>query len=41
MEITGNQNIFVTSSLQNTLFYVPQKKVSHSGLSNLNRVIFS
>ncbi len=24
-------NSFVTNGLQNTLFYAPQKKVSHSG----------
>ncbi len=35
MEVIGNQN----SCLQNTFFYVPQKKVSHSGLSSLNYVI--
>ncbi len=32
MKDTGNQNSFVTSSLQNTFFYVVQKKESHSGL---------
>ncbi len=33
MNVIGNQNTFVTNSVQNTFFYVPQKKVSHSGLS--------
>ncbi len=28
MEVIGNQNNFVTNSLQNTFFYVPQKKVA-------------
>ncbi len=26
MKVIGNQNSFVTNSLQNTFFYVPQKK---------------
>ncbi len=34
-KVTGNQNSFATNSLQNTFFYVPQEKVSHSGLSKL------
>ncbi len=33
MEVIGNQNRFATNSLQATFFNVPQKKVSHSGLS--------
>jgi len=32
MEVIGNQNSFAISSLQNTLFHVPQKKIWVNGL---------
>ncbi len=32
MKVTSDQNSLVTNSIQNTLFDVVQKKVSHSGL---------
>ncbi len=32
MEVKGKQNSLVTNILQNILFYVPQKKESHTSL---------
>ncbi len=40
MKVIGNKNSFVINSYQNTFFYVPQKKISHWGLSKWQNYIF-